>query len=222
VDEPLIYILVVGHFALVCVVGWFLFRYRNALTADLDALHMLCGVCVSPVVISWIGFAAGSIFEWPVLCSVVIFSSFVPQIWWNTKRWKRRHWDDWFSVLLGGSRLLLVWYFCFREPNVKIVKSAALGVFLSFYLVAQIAIVLVQNHYGGRFLVPSRFLPRSHAYVRIADSGKQCAICLDDIVSGTEILGTPCGHFFHGECLSEWTARKAICPVCRAELPPFD
>ena len=31
---------------------------------------------------------------------------------------------------------------------------------------------------------------------------------------------TPCGHFFHPQCLRTWMDVKMACPVCRRGLPP--
>jgi hypothetical protein len=166
-------------------------------------------------------FAAAWVFQRPVLCSIAIFSAFIPQIWSNTKRTNGRHLDDWFSVFMGCSRLLLVWYFCFRDLNVKGVKSATLGVFLSFYLIVQVVIILLQNRYGGRLFVPKRWSLRTYHYLKPAGSRGQCSICLGGISVGEATMVTPCGHVFHRECLTEWTYRKLTCPVCRAELPPI-
>jgi hypothetical protein len=191
-------------------------------------IPMLCGIArflLQLIPFLWAMHVAWRhVFESPVLCSIVLFSAFVPQIWANAKRWRKRNWDDWFSVLLGASRLLLVAYFCFREANVKEVKSAGLGFGLGLYLVAQVGIILLQNHCSGVSVLTTRFATPPPGYVRLAGSGSQCSICLDDmappLVAGAEVVGTPCGHVFHKECLTEWTSRKLICPICRADLPP--
>eukprot|EP00878_Enallax_costatus_P005482 GHUV01005753.1.p2 GENE.GHUV01005753.1~~GHUV01005753.1.p2 ORF type:complete len:104 (+),score=27.64 GHUV01005753.1:1-312(+) len=51
----------------------------------------------------------------------------------------------------------------------------------------------------------------------------ECVICM----AGVELLPvsgrcvTPCGHFFHQECLANWMEVKAECPTCRGPLPPL-
>lgn len=32
---------------------------------------------------------------------------------------------------------------------------------------------------------------------------------------------TPCAHVVHTECLEQWMMVRAVCPVCRAGLPPL-
>jgi hypothetical protein len=34
-----------------------------------------------------------------------------------------------------------------------------------------------------------------------------------------DAMTTPCGNFFHAECLGRWMQREMICPVCRDVLP---
>ena len=50
-----------------------------------------------------------------------------------------------------------------------------------------------------------------------------CAICLDYAVGATETDTLPCGHTFHGKCISEWLKRSSTCPLCRARsiMTPF-
>ncbi len=46
-----------------------------------------------------------------------------------------------------------------------------------------------------------------------------CAICLSAMDNRPVRMIRTCHHSFHAECLGEWLARKAECPLCRAELP---
>lgn len=48
----------------------------------------------------------------------------------------------------------------------------------------------------------------------------ECAICLEAFVSGTLLLGLPCGHSFHQQCIGMWiTSGNSMahhcCPSCR-------
>ena len=47
----------------------------------------------------------------------------------------------------------------------------------------------------------------------------ECAICLESLGSGVEIL--ECGHRFHKACVDELIKRdvQQACPLCRVELP---
>eukprot|EP00768_Dysnectes_brevis_P005058 gnl/Dysnectes_brevis/3649_a4656_923.p1 GENE.gnl/Dysnectes_brevis/3649_a4656_923~~gnl/Dysnectes_brevis/3649_a4656_923.p1 ORF type:complete len:685 (+),score=211.49 gnl/Dysnectes_brevis/3649_a4656_923:137-2191(+) len=72
-------------------------------------------------------------------------------------------------------------------------------------------------------------------------SGITCSICLDSLDlrtaqpgllrlerdewpgeghPGDAIWVTPCGHVFHGACLSEWMDQNSVCPIDRAAIPP--
>jgi hypothetical protein len=55
------------------------------------------------------------------------------------------------------------------------------------------------------------------------DGVVECVICMAGVrllpVSGRFV--TPCGHFFHPECLASWMEVKAECPQCRGPLPPL-
>lgn len=47
-----------------------------------------------------------------------------------------------------------------------------------------------------------------------------CAICLEDFKSGCLLLGLPCGHCYHQNCIEVWlcggqTSGRYCCPVCR-------
>ena len=47
-----------------------------------------------------------------------------------------------------------------------------------------------------------------------------CAICLEDFRSGCLLLGLPCGHCYHQQCIEAWlcggnSAGRFCCPVCR-------
>mmetsp|Transcript_22231 Transcript_22231/g.44891 ORF Transcript_22231/g.44891 Transcript_22231/m.44891 type:complete len:81 (-) Transcript_22231:44-286(-) len=54
------------------------------------------------------------------------------------------------------------------------------------------------------------------------DSGEElpeCCICQDQFGAEDRIKRTPCGHFFHEDCLGTWLEKYArICPLCRQDL----
>ena len=49
----------------------------------------------------------------------------------------------------------------------------------------------------------------------------ECAVCLDPLVSGSNLCTLPCTHTFHASCV-EWLRSfgiQQVCPMCRVELP---
>lgn len=47
----------------------------------------------------------------------------------------------------------------------------------------------------------------------------ECCICQEPFVEEAPIKQTPCGHFFHAECLGNWLGKFASsCPLCRCDL----
>lgn len=46
----------------------------------------------------------------------------------------------------------------------------------------------------------------------------ECAICMVAYEDGESIKKTPCGHFFHEECLGKWLENAKSCPLCRKDL----
>jgi hypothetical protein len=61
--------------------------------------------------------------------------------------------------------------------------------------------------------------------VRAGDIGvEQCAICLEDVDPGRELVQLPCGHAFHALCAARWLTQQShgrptepkrqCCPLC--------
>jgi hypothetical protein len=55
------------------------------------------------------------------------------------------------------------------------------------------------------------------------DGVVECVICMAAVrlLPAAQRFVTPCGHFFHPECLTSWMEVKAECPQCRGPLPPL-
>ncbi|TVU29076.1 hypothetical protein EJB05_20619, partial [Eragrostis curvula] len=61
-----------------------------------------------------------------------------------------------------------------------------------------------------------------------AVSGDDCAICLQDLETGSGSQpapeeatprAMPCSHAFHECCIFRWLRRNPVCPICRRPLP---
>ena len=54
-------------------------------------------------------------------------------------------------------------------------------------------------------------------------ANRECCICLDEIVVGTQVTRLPsCAHLFHTDCCRRWLRRQCTCPTCRYEFPTLD
>ncbi|CCU77703.1 PA and RING finger domain-containing protein [Blumeria hordei DH14] len=53
-------------------------------------------------------------------------------------------------------------------------------------------------------------------------TGKQteCVVCLEEYIDGvSRVMGLPCGHEFHAECITPWlTTRRRTCPICKGDV----
>lgn len=59
-------------------------------------------------------------------------------------------------------------------------------------------------------------------YINIKNFGEtkddQCSICLTEFEDDDNVKYTECCHFFHPNCLGEWTKQSHTCPICRKSL----
>ncbi|KAE8683366.1 Detected protein of unknown function [Hibiscus syriacus] len=49
-------------------------------------------------------------------------------------------------------------------------------------------------------------------------AGKECPICLEELVVGGEAVCVPCSHSFHELCIVTWLKKKKRCPCCRFDM----
>lgn len=54
--------------------------------------------------------------------------------------------------------------------------------------------------------------------VMVEVSGKNCAICLEELAMGSEAVCIPCSHTFQDICIAAWLKKKKRCPYCRFKL----
>ncbi len=50
------------------------------------------------------------------------------------------------------------------------------------------------------------------------DSGKCCAICIDNFGNGDIVRELPCKHEFHASCVDEWLKTTPLCPMCKCGM----
>ncbi len=95
----------------------------------------------------------------------------------------------------------------------------------------QVGLMLTQQKFGPRWFVPWMCLPHVYNYYRRVELDEEfgvpeCVVCMSEIdLKGDDAkktVVTPCGHFFHSQCLQQWIDfGKMECPLCRGELPPI-
>eukprot|EP01083_Nonionella_stella_P182413 656383_1 len=87
---------------------------------------------------------------------------------------------------------------------------------------------------NARVFLPHSMRPQQYKYHTInsediddedidEEQYKQCSICLENINWKKEyksIMVTPCNHYFHDNCLTQWMVQRLTCPTCRANIPP--
>ncbi|XVE65512.1 hypothetical protein DITRI_Ditri08aG0005600 [Diplodiscus trichospermus] len=54
--------------------------------------------------------------------------------------------------------------------------------------------------------------------VVVEATGKDCPICLEELVVGSEAACMPCSHVFHCLCILTWLNKKKRCPCCRFKV----
>ncbi|KAK8704075.1 hypothetical protein V6N13_047708 [Hibiscus sabdariffa] len=52
----------------------------------------------------------------------------------------------------------------------------------------------------------------------VDEAGKECPICLEELVVGGEAACVPCSHSFHEVCIVTWLKKKKRCPCCRLDF----
>lgn len=50
------------------------------------------------------------------------------------------------------------------------------------------------------------------------EGSKQCSICLEELMIGSEATCMPCSHLYHGLCIRHWLEESKVCPLCRFEI----
>ena len=61
------------------------------------------------------------------------------------------------------------------------------------------------------------FDPKSLPVTVLGKDHDSCAICLDGMKEGEEVIKTQCNHYFHRHCILLWFNRSHLCPLCRTQ-----
>jgi hypothetical protein len=59
---------------------------------------------------------------------------------------------------------------------------------------------------------------RGSARVSASGMDDACSICYETYLGSDMLTVLPCGHFFHGACISPWLLSNGSCPQCRFNL----
>jgi hypothetical protein len=164
------------------------------------------------------------VFDFPIACLPILYSFFLPQIVHSIRSPLRKTEDVWFVILITVSREIPILYFTVYRQNLFGTECPLAAILSSVYLIFQVFIVLLQNRFGGAFFLPKRLRPVILFDYRVVapEGGVECTVCFEWIEEGENAMVTPCGHFFHQECLTRWMNEHMICPFCRHPLPGIE
>ena len=180
----------------------------------------------------------------PVFLVFLFYSFYCPQIVYNVVSGTRKALSPLYLIGTSISRLFFPLYI-FGCPNnfiyLLLVEDASVfqvSPLTCYVLISwqftQVAILLAQDAFGARFMVPKRYVPVRYDYYRDVpvpssaqqsgteiEAGIDCSICLSTIDlhdNRAQFMLTQCDHVFHTSCLRSWMAVKLQCPTCRAAL----
>ena len=54
--------------------------------------------------------------------------------------------------------------------------------------------------------------------VTVRGAGRDCAVCMEELMPGASAAVTPCGHVYHPHCVAPWLEARGTCPLCRAPV----
>jgi len=197
----------------------------------------LC-VCIYPLPMLLIAFHPHTgLYIGDLLCCIY----FVPQVFWKYMHNDRR--ERWLTRYEIGTWLymsLWIYYMNIYPHNVFLTSPKPVVAIIYFIatLIQLGVLIYLEVQYPGH--LPDNYpeeqpdsQPRkiSHIFRKFTVSmndpkfrskllSNQCAICIEDFEANSKdkLYKTPCGHFFHAECLKSWAQNKLDCPVCRARL----
>lgn len=117
------------------------------------------------------------------------------------------------------TRALLVYCVCCITFRLRIwLQDALFGV--GYVILALILMPCICCDRAGERRKFQRALRRLQpALVRsLTDIHDVCAVCIESIEVGSEILTLPCQHKFHANCVAPWLRDNGTCPTCRGAI----
>jgi hypothetical protein len=106
------------------------------------------------------------------------------------------------------------------EIGESILKIHILLLFIIYIISAILSVFIIWMIYCIDYFNPRPTRRREHVSLRIlTNQNEECCICLD--MANTQAWSIlPCGHKFHGTCVSMWLRSNQTCPVCRLSVIP--
>ncbi|CAK4069873.1 unnamed protein product [Aphanomyces euteiches] len=208
--------------------GWNVMRRELTTLYSRFYISLLFGLCL--IYYGW---------KWLHLLVIIACSFWVPQIVHNVHREVRNPFDTSYILGMSVTRLFLPLYlygcpknFLTAMPIFPLQYHPNLCYGLVAWMALQVAVLLLQRHWGPRFFIPAMFLPVKYNYERRMDPDQlsllrvnqgdelDCVICMVELdVDARDYMIAPCDHIFHRPCLQEWMQVKMECPTCRSPLP---
>jgi Ring finger domain len=131
----------------------------------------------------------------------------------------------------ASTRLLLACFFLFETKRMwgidvvmtaMIIANCILNLILfvgQIYIFSYTAFIKLYRRYKLFKTIWSALPePNSSQLTKIQNGDSACPICFDTMLTSLNafqvLVATPCGHFFHRKCLSEWLVIQNSCPMC--------
>ena len=118
-----------------------------------------------------------------------------------------------FSVIL-----VLIFNIATIMPGVVACLTLCLGIcsFAIFGLFSKFSLKL--NHRKLQ-LKATIFKPEKTTGISLKEDEVECSICLEPFLEGEKVSHWPlCNHFYHLQCLKDWTDKKLTCPLCKRDF----
>lgn len=84
----------------------------------------------------------------------------------------------------------------------------------SFLSICILLVIFSSNYSPRQRNIQNQTIISSSSLVLVNNSNEECCICMDTNNS-IQWAMLPCGHKFHGTCISMWLTSNQTCPVCR-------
>jgi hypothetical protein len=197
---------------------------------------MVSGACL---ILSQTGFPNTLFYAYPFFL--------LPQIIENFNSGLKYKWNFWLLFGVGLPKLLYIVYLSFDLLGLFQTRfHSSLILYSLVVLAVEFGILKIQTKWPT-FGLKTRNSAQYYSYTcDTADlnqiSSTVCSICTERVsrtpLNGngagtqqplmqqdfelTQIMKTPCLHYYHDSCLKEWFKKKLECPNCRQRLPPIE